>query len=311
MKSTTEMPSSIAVDWGTTRFRAHLVAGDGRLLESVDSDEGMGQVRDGAFEAVLAHRCEPWLLAFPGLPVLMAGMVGSRNGWREVPYISCPAGLADIAAGLASVTTSGGATVHIIPGLVTDDAAADVMRGEETQILGAGVDDAVVILPGTHSKWAIVRAGRIETFRTFMTGEFYNLLTRHSVLRLLAEPQADGSDTRSAFQAGLDAAAADGGLLSSAFRVRTGVLSGRLSPRDVEPYLSGLLIGSEIARAIELAPPDLPLVLVATGIVAVNYSQAIKAAGGAVTVVDPERVLVNGVLRVARHNKDTSNVRPD
>ena len=301
-------PVCVAVDWGTTRFRAHLVGEDGGLLGSVASDDGMSHVDKTAFEGVLTRMCAPWISAHPGLPVLMAGMVGSRNGWREVPYVTCPAGVTEIAAGLMSFAIAGGTRVHIVPGLVTDDAAADVMRGEETQILGAGVDDAVVVLPGTHSKWATVRGGRIETFRTFMTGEIFGLLTRQSVLRLLAEPPHDDAAARTAFATGLEAASADGGILNRAFHARTGVLAGRMAPQDVEPYVSGLLIGSEVAEAKRLAPTDLPIVLVADGVVATNYRAAIEAAGGHITLVDPERSFVDGLLRIARHSREAADV---
>ncbi len=302
-------PICIAVDWGTTRFRAHLVAEDGTLIDSIASDDGMSSVSDGAFEGVLSGMCSAWLGRFPGIPILMAGMVGSRNGWKEVPYVSCPAGLPEIAGGMVSLQLASGSPIHIVPGLTTDDAAADVMRGEETQILGLGASDAVVILPGTHSKWAVIRAGRVETFRTFMTGEFYSLLTHHSVLRLLAEPPTDDFAARAASRLGVAAAATGGGLLNLAFHARTGVLAGRLKPQDVEPYLSGLLIGEEIAKARRLVPPDLPLMLVADGVIADHYREAVEATGGTVSLVDPERTFVDGLLRIARHNKETAHVR--
>lgn len=304
-----ESPVCVAVDWGTTRFRAQLVAEDGRLLDSVASGDGMSHVENHAFEAVLLRMCGPWLAAHPGIPVLMGGMVGSRNGWREVPYVGCPAGLDAIAAGLLSFEIAGGTSIHVVPGLVIDAAASDVMRGEETQILGVGLDDAVVVLPGTHSKWATLRAGRIETFRTFMTGEVFGLLTRQSVLRLLCEPPLDGDAGDEAFRAGLTAATAGGGILARAFHARAGVLTDRLAPHDVEPYLSGLLIGSEIAEAQRSAPADLPIVLVAAGIVADNYRKGLEAAGVRVTPFDPERTFVDGLLRIARHHREMSHVR--
>lgn len=304
-----EAPVCVAVDWGTSRFRAHLIGAGGRRLDGVASDDGMASVANGAFEAVLTRMCGGWLAAHPGLPVLMAGMVGSRNGWREVPYVTCPAGLAEITAGMTSFDIAGGSRVHIVPGLVTEDAATDVMRGEETQILGCGFDDAVVVLPGTHSKWATVRGGRIESFRTYMTGEVFGLLTRQSVLRLLNQPPSDAAAGRAAFASGLAAATADGGLLNRAFHARSNVLSGRLAPEGVEPYVSGLLIGSEIAEAMRLAPRDLPIVLVADGIVADNYRAAIAAAGGDVTRVDPEDAFVAGLDRITRHGKEGTDVR--
>ncbi len=304
-----DRPVCVAVDWGTSRFRAHLVAESARLLDSVASDDGMSRAEPGGFEAVLTRMCGPWLAAHRGIPVLMAGMVGSRNGWREVPYVPCPAGLAEIADSILSFEIAGGTRVAIVPGLVVDDATADVMRGEETQILGVGVDDAVVVLPGTHSKWALLRNGRIESFRTFMTGEVFGLFTHRSVLRLLAEPSIEGEAERAAFRAGLAAATAGGGLLHRAFFARAGVLTGKLAPCDVEPHVSGLLIGSEVGEAMKLAPDDLPLVLVADGIVATNYREAIAAAGREVELVDPERAFVDGLIRLARLGKGVSDVR--
>ena len=301
-------PVGVAVDWGTTRFRAHLVAADGRFLASVASEDGMSRVEPGGFEAVLTRKCGPWLAQHPGIAVSMAGMVGSRNGWREVPYVPCPAGLAAIAAGIASFEIAGGTRVHIVPGLVVDDGRADVMRGEETQILGTGFDTAVVVLPGTHSKWATVRAGRIESFRTHMTGEVFGLLTRQSILALLRRPPEDDEAARAAFGRGLAAATTGGGLLAAAFQARAGVLTGRLSPHDVDPYLSGLLIGSEVAEAIGSAPADLPLVLVADGVVAADYRRAIGGAGRQVTLVDPERSFVDGLLRLTRHREEGTDV---
>ncbi|MCE1236901.1 MAG: 2-dehydro-3-deoxygalactonokinase [Hyphomicrobiales bacterium] len=300
-----ERPVCVAVDWGTTRFRAHLVGGDGRLLAGVASDDGMSRVAAGAFEGVLTRLCGLWLRDHPGIPVLMAGMVGSRNGWREAPYVACPAEPASIAAGVLTFEIAGGVRVDIVPGLVVDDTIADVMRGEETQILGVGVDDAIVVLPGTHSKWAVLRKGRIETFRTYMTGEVFALFTGGSVLRLLAEPPADAAAERAAFRRGLAAASAPGGLLANAFQARAGVLTGRLAPQDVEPYVSGLLIGSEISEATKSAPADLPVLLVADGVVATNYREAIEAAGRSVAVVDPERAFVDGLIRIARRREET------
>ncbi|MDK9696264.1 MAG: 2-dehydro-3-deoxygalactonokinase [Siculibacillus sp.] len=298
--SRADRPACVAVDWGTSRFRAHLVGEDGRLLDGVASDEGMGRVAPDGFEAVLTRMCAPWLAAHPGIPVLMAGMVGSRNGWREVPYVPCPAGPDEIAAAMMSFEIAGGTTVRIVPGLVVDGPEADVMRGEETQILGCGLDDAVVVLPGTHSKWATVRDGRIESFRTFMTGEVFALFTRQSVLRLLREPPVDTPVERAAFRRGLAAASADGGLLNRAFHARSAVLRGRMAPQEVDSYLSGLLIGAEVGAAKRLAPADLPIVLVADGVVAEEYREAIAAAGGDVTLVDPQRSFVDGLIRIAR-----------
>ncbi|WP_237151780.1 2-dehydro-3-deoxygalactonokinase [Oryzibacter oryziterrae] len=292
-------PLFVAVDWGTSRFRAYLVASDGTVLDVRSCDDGVAQVKNGAFEPVLLRECGDWLTADPALPVVMAGMIGSRNGWREAPYAPCPAGLAEIAAAGLTFKASQGSPISIIPGLIDRSAAVvDVMRGEETQILGAGDGDAIVILPGTHSKWALRQGGRITTFRSFMTGEFFALLTQHSVLRLLAEDAAAGIDTTADFDRGLAAASADGGLTNRAFHARTLVLGGDLAATGVKPYLSGLLIGSEVHEAIALMPADLPIVLVAAGVIADNYSRALAAKGRRASLISGEQAFLSGLARI-------------
>jgi 2-dehydro-3-deoxygalactonokinase len=279
----------IAVDWGTSRFRAYLVDGAGSVLDRVGSQEGMSAVAPGAFPEVLARHIGAW----PRLPVIMAGMVGSRNGWREVPYAACPAGAAEIAGGALRLEPVDGRPVSILPGLsCRNDGIFDVMRGEETLILGSGLADGAVILPGTHSKWARVKSGRIVSFRTFMTGEFYALLSQHSILRLLGrEPPDHGG-----FAKGLAAARRPGGLTHQAFSARAAVLAGDLEPEEVLAYLSGLLIGAEVAGATQ---EPRAAVLVAEGALAENYAEALAAAGMTARVIAPEAAFIAGIA-VAR-----------
>ncbi len=304
-------PACIAVDWGTSRFRAHLVAADMRVMESVSSEDGLRNIGAGRFEEALLALCGGWLRRHPGLPALMAGMVGSRNGWREAPYVSCPAGVDEIAANVATFQIGANTTIRIVPGVAMREGGfMDVMRGEETQILGVDREDAIVVLPGTHSKWAMVRKGRIESFRTFMTGEFFGLLTQHSLLRLLAEPPATAfPEFVAAFDRGRAAATVGGGLLNRAFHARTGVLAGTLAGREVEPYLSGLLIGTEVAEALREVADDHPLALVADGVLAQSYRHAIEAAGRTLSVVDPQTAFIRGLFRVADKNGSLDDAR--
>jgi 2-dehydro-3-deoxygalactonokinase len=276
----------IAVDWGTSRLRAYLVDGAGAVVDRVGAEDGMAKVAPGAFAATLARHIAAW---DPGLPVIMAGMVGSRNGWREAPYAACPADVAAILNGALRLDAEAGRPVWLLPGLsCRDDGVSDVMRGEETLILGAGLRDGLVILPGTHSKWAALRQGRIVSFRTFMTGEFYGLFREHSILRLLAkEPEAP-----SGYAKGLAAARREGGLTHLAFSARTGVLAGDLSPEEVLPYLSGLLIGGEIRNAA--SAPE-PAVLVAEGTIADTYDEALMAQGFAPRLIAPEDAFIAGI----------------
>jgi 2-dehydro-3-deoxygalactonokinase len=234
-------PVFIGLDWGTTSFRAYLADADGRALQTLPDGEGALALKPGEHEAYLAGRLAGW----PKLPVLACGMVGAKQGWREAPYVACPAGLAEIAAAMAEV-----GDVRIVPGVSAFDRAGapDVMRGEETQLLGAlaaGLGDGVYVLPGTHSKWARVERGRIAGFETFMTGEAFAVLKTHSVLgRMMAAPTPGEG-----FARGVEAARGlerPGDLLHAMFAARTFGLFDTLPADQLGDYLSGLLIGAEI-----------------------------------------------------------------
>ncbi|WP_316858640.1 2-dehydro-3-deoxygalactonokinase [uncultured Cohaesibacter sp.] len=295
-------PFCIAVDWGTSRFRAYLVSQDGDILEQVSSHDGMARVEAGAFAETLFQQCKPWLDAYDNIPVLMAGMVGSRNGWLEVPYARCPAGSQELALGTKKVETPADFETFIVPGLETHDGQyMDVMRGEETQIIGSGMTDGTVILPGTHSKWAQVENGQILSFSSFMTGEVFGLFKNHSILRLLAKSDAtevDPQKTDAAFVKGLDAAHLPGGLLNAAFMARTGVLAGTLNGEDVDPFLSGLLVGTEILSARPLMTSHQNLLVIADGILAHCYALALKHQGYIAEIISPETAFVTGLLTI-------------
>ena len=252
----TEPTALIGVDWGTTSFRAYRIAADGRVLEARTRDAGILKVTDGGFAGVLLAAIGDWREPGQPLPILASGMIGSRQGWREVPYIPCPAGTAEIAAGLVAVGLPDGHAVHLVPGLLRPAGTGgfpDVMRGEETQILGelAGDQTRCFVLPGTHSKWAWTMRGRIERFATYMTGEVYDVLVRHSILGRLMQ---DGAPDDDAFAAGLararaGAAAPAGQLLHDLFATRTLGLTGALPATGLAGFLSGLLIGAEVLAA--------------------------------------------------------------
>lgn len=245
----------IVLDWGTTSFRAILVDRHGEVLARQENGAGIASVAEGGFAAVLEEALAPWRASHGVLPIVAAGMIGSRNGWVETPYVPTPATADDIAAGCRRVDLGGGETVTFVPGL-TDPTAIpfpDVMRGEETQLVGFGLQvDAIIVLPGTHSKWSRVGAGRIQRFQTFVTGEMFDLLSRHSFVARAAAPRPGGLD-RASFDRGLDAAreeeARAGGLLARLFGLRTGWLSGALASAEMTGYLSGLVVGWEFAEA--------------------------------------------------------------
>lgn len=288
-------PRLIAIDWGTSRFRAYLVDSAGGILQDVASEDGMATVRDGKFADVLLARCGHWLRGYPDLPVLMSGMVGSRNGWKEVPYVPCPARLDDIRRAIQKIEILPARLSGIVPGLIYRETdIADVIRGEETKIIGTGGEDGLIVMPGTHCKWAWIEGGRIARFQSHMTGELYGLLRQNSVLRLLAKEPENSRG----FRRGLAAARRPGGLLHQAFEARTAVLDGQMTGEEVGPFLSGLLIAHEIAGAAKDMSPTPKLKLVAQGVLAQNYQKALDAAGFQPLLVSPRDCFVKGMLRL-------------
>ena len=251
---TDKTPALISVDWGTSSFRAYLAANDGAALAEIPSGEGALSLAPGTHGPYLAERLAAWRQEWPGLPVVLSGMVGSRQGWVEAPYAACPAGAEEIAAATLRVPAPGIDNVWLVPGLSAIDSrgAPDVMRGEEVQILGAlaaaGASDGLFVLPGTHSKWARVESGRILGFETFMTGEIFAVLKSHSILGRMMEPSdaAPGAGFARGVAAGAGLEHA-GDLLHAAFATRTFGLFGALPPTELADYLSGLLSGAELA----------------------------------------------------------------
>ena len=279
------MPASlIAVDWGSSSFRAYLMARDGAVLDEVASADGVSTVARGGFADILGHLIGEWLDAHADLPIVASGMVGSRHGWREAPYVKCPADPREIAAGLVAVQARD-RVVHIAPGLSYEDGdgEADVMRGEEVEILGVSDSGArLVVLPGSHSKWATVEGGRVERFKTFVTGEMFGAIRDHTLAGAFARA-AKGKPFGSAFALGVGrgAAAEDGkgsGLLGALFGARALPLMGKLAEDDAGEYLSGLLVGAEIAEARRLFPDEEPHVAGAESLVE-RYLAAFDALG--------------------------------
>jgi 2-dehydro-3-deoxygalactonokinase len=247
-------PQLISVDWGTSSLRAYLADADGAALAEIAADKGALSLQQGEHEPYLASLLRDWKTRHPHLPVVASGMVGARQGWIEAPYASCPAGLAEIAAATVIAPSASLGGVRIVPGVSARDArgAPDVMRGEETQILGALAaerrGEGIFVLPGTHSKWARVESSRIIGFETYMTGEAFAALKDHTVLGRMMAPPTDPTDP-TGFALGVDAAAAlerPGDLLHAAFMTRTFGLFGQLPPDQLAEYLSGLFVGAEI-----------------------------------------------------------------
>ncbi|WP_170181934.1 2-dehydro-3-deoxygalactonokinase [Phreatobacter stygius] len=245
----------IGIDWGTTSFRAALMDGTGAIRDRVEGSDGLVSIRDGAFEAVLAGSIAQWETAGV-LPIIASGMVTSRTGWVETPYLACPADPADLAGALRRIETPAGRRIAFVTGLSFrgTDGEPDVMRGEETQIAGLELAGSrLAVMPGTHSKWVHVADGRIVGFRTAMTGDVFAAVKNHSVLRLTTAEAVDAPEAfAQAVRAG--AAHAGAGLLGKLFRLRAGSLLGDFAANETAERLSGLLIGAEIAEARSFAP---------------------------------------------------------
>ena len=270
------MPDLIAVDWGTSSLRGARLDAQGRVLEEKSAPLGILNVPNGDFAGTFAAQFADWMKP-AGTVCLISGMAGSRQGWVEAPYAACPAGPEELAKHLHWIEPG---RIAIVPGLSDDRRdVPDVMRGEEVQIFGAmrlaNLQDGLFVLPGTHSKWATVRGGKVTGFRTFMTGEFYGLLAQHSILARTLD--ADASLDEEIFLRGVTEAGAGEGLLHNAFGVRALGLFGRLTPAESASYLSGLLIGEEL-RAQDLSDGSGAIAIGAPALTA-RYALALETKG--------------------------------
>jgi 2-dehydro-3-deoxygalactonokinase len=291
--------SFIAVDWGTTALRAYLCNESGQAVATIKINAGI-QSRQGSFEATLREAIAG-LPAQDAAPVLMAGMIGSRQGWREAAYVETPCNVARLAMQLTDVPNTLGRIVAIVPGLADlSGPAPDVMRGEETQLLGLLQRQqrrfATVCMPGTHCKWVHMSATEILGFQTFMTGEIFQLLCDHSILSRLMEAD-EGHDPWPSFDQGLDMAGASGHLLHQLFSARTLCLFDRLPASNIRSYLSGMLIGHEVRAAA--AASRGPVALVGDRRLTVLYEHALARFGLAPERID-EDIVVEGLAVVAR-----------
>lgn len=281
-------PALIGLDWGTSSLRGYLLAADGSTIESVTKPWGIQHLPAGGFAEAFAGVAGAWRSRDPALPIVAAGMVGSRQGWREVPYVDCPADSDSIARGLLAFDSEAG-RIHLVPGVIQRGALPNVLRGEETQIMGALAREqdlgreSLVVLPGTHSKWVRVHDGRITNFDTFMTGELFAVLRDHSLLgKPASEACADviSADAKAAaFVRGLAVARESGaeGIAGRLFTTRSLYLTGELPAAATLDYLSGLLVGEEIRSAVAGEPGGhLPaIVLVGEPELCGRYQEAI------------------------------------
>jgi len=289
----------IGLDWGTTSCRAYLIGASGAVLDRQLDGPGILKA-EGHFGPWLDSMIGGWIATHGPAPVILSGMIGSRQGWKEAPYAKCPAGADDLVQALARIEW-GELTIALVPGLSTENAGMpDVMRGEETQILGAlalsGERDGLFLLPGTHSKWAGVEQGRIVSFRTFMTGEVFGALKDHTILGRL---MADGRDPDAFAHGAREGAALSGAgaLLNRVFATRTYGLMDKLPATALSDYLSGLLIGAEVAEATRQATSG--ITIIASPALAQRYTDALRLLGHESTLA-PTDCVAAGHWRIAQ-----------
>jgi 2-dehydro-3-deoxygalactonokinase len=284
-----------AVDWGSTARRAYVLDGSGRLVREEEDGAGtltIPQERFAAEVAALRTRVGD-------MPLLLAGMVGSNRGWREAPYLPCPATLPGLAAELLWIEPG---RTAIVPGVsLIEPGHADVMRGEEVQVFGAlalelGRDRTLICHPGTHAKWIEVEKGAITRFRTVMTGELFALLGKHSILAdLIAGP----TPADAAFRRGVDRGFAGGELSAELFAIRAAVLLEQANRADAPSYASGLLIGCDLRTGLAMAGEGDEILVLGRGSLTQLYTMAIEQCGYRTREMDGAQAFVAGMRAIA------------
>lgn len=262
----------VGVDWGSSSFRAYRFDSIGEIVDFKESADGIKTVDH--FEAVLLSQIGAWLQ--PGDMVLLSGMITSRNGWVETPYIPCPFELSQLLQQSVARSLANGCTLLFLPGACVNQPA-DVMRGEELQLYGAvQQQQQLVVLPGTHSKWAFVSAGVLEKFHTVVTGELFDVLINQTLIGGLATSR---EHIDRVFSKGVDTGFNTEAIVSQLFTARSSVLLGQLAPEEVHSYLSGLLIGNEIRESYRLFSADLSVLVVGSGMLCSKYTKAFDLLG--------------------------------
>lgn len=284
----------IAVDWGTTNRRAYRIDSTGKRIDEFEDHKGVLTVPEGGFPAAVAEIRQ----RLGDLPLLLAGMIGSNRGWKEARYVPCPAGIDELVAALVWA----GDREAIVPGVsYIGSGRADVMRGEEVQLLGAVAaglidPDGLVCHPGTHNKWATLRHGKIRDFRTVMTGELFSILKDHSILSDLLQAPVQAND---AFKQGAGDSIDDSALPADLFGVRARVLLGQMKKEDAASYTSGLLIGADVRIGLSI-PTSAQIEVVGRPDLTHLYATAIQAAEREARELDGEQCFVAGIQEIGK-----------
>ncbi|MBU1176708.1 MAG: 2-dehydro-3-deoxygalactonokinase [Alphaproteobacteria bacterium] len=294
----------IAIDWGTSSFRAWAMTDDGTVVDEVSSPNGILAVPDGDFEGVFEAAVGAWLDANPDLPVIASGMITSRNGWCETPYLPLPVAAGNLARALRPFTTRKGRTIQFVTGAARNPETGlpDVIRGEETELVGhlaaGGSGQGLFVMPGTHSKWARAEGGALIDFETYMTGEIFAVLSKHSILgRLMA---ADAPPANDSFRRGVEVARnARSSITSTLFSARSLALFDRLAPTEIADYLSGLLIGEEVRSGVATHSGITEVTVVGRGDLADRFAMALDLFGVSVSKAEPGMARL-GLLEIGK-----------
>ena len=284
----------IGVDWGTTNRRAYLIDSSGKRVKEFEDGKGVLSVAEDGFPAAIAELRDK----LGDKPLLLAGMVGSNRGWKDAPYVPCPAGMDELVAKLVRTDES----AVIVPGVsYIGDDRADIMRGEEVQLLGAVaaglVDpDALVCHPGTHNKWTVLHRAKIQSFRTVMTGELFSLLKDHSILADLLKGKVEDNDV---FRGAARHAIFNESLPAELFSIRASVVLGRMKAENAASYASGLLIGTDVRIGLTV-PAGAQVVVMGRPELTRLYVAALAQANREAVALDGEQCFVAGIQEIAK-----------
>ena len=303
----------IGLDWGSTHVRAYAFDHGGEIVDRAQSGAGALTLKNSQqFDDTLCELAGSWAKANPSAPLIACGMVGAKSGWREAGYVALGASggngndaqITALAANVVHVETSLGRALAIIPGIKSDEP--DVMRGEETQLVGSEVAEGIIVLPGTHSKWVHMKAGSVDSFATFYTGEMNALIREHSSVGALIKSPPDHSEV-AAFEMGLHyARAGAASWLHDLFVLRAAVVTGQRTEAFVSTALAGWLLGCEISAALTLYPQTRGVVLVASAALAPWYESATRAFGVSCDAMNAEQVTARGLWKIAQQIRPTS-----
>lgn len=287
----------LIIDWGTTNFRAFAIGLNDELLDTIELKRGLLNIKREDFQSELKNILSRWLSNYHDLPIYMAGMVGSAQGWVNVPYVEAPVLINDLINNRVELDLPWGSTAYFIPGISYErkDGCFDVMRGEEVQLFGLQSlhqeKNCIAIFPGTHSKHIVIINNKVEFFSTFMTGELYSILSEYSILGKELPEQISSTFS---FKKGIkDSGGSD--FTSKLFLVRTNRLFSILKEHEVLEYLSGLLIGQEL-KTLESES----VYLVGGELLCQRYAQACEILNIKTTILSGDEAFLTGMFQIKK-----------